>query len=360
MPRRLLLFALAGALGCAGGDLESLHRLLEEDRRAHLETDADLLAEHLADTLISLADGRITVSSRDQVRSAFRSYFAGARYHAWEDEAPPLIRISPGGRMAWVARRVRVDREEPALGGGRRRRRFTGAWTATYERQDGRWRMASVASTFEPDTPGDRILAGAARAVGDSAVKHLESIRATAAAAGPRSRFQVRVTSRRSGEARLDFSGGTRAAIGRHGAWWANPGAEPERLDPARETFLRGHELHLMLLAPETRTRGLAFTGRVAFEGVPALRLTGVDALDGPVELFFRAADSLPLGFRIVDHVRGSGPVTVTVGDWVEREGVRVFRTAEFRQGPELYRYRYTGIDLNPAIGDSAFLAAGR
>jgi hypothetical protein len=55
--------------------------------------------------------------------------------------------------MAWVIRMVRVEREEPAGDGGRRSRKFVSAYTATYERRAGRWRMTTVTSTFLPQPP---------------------------------------------------------------------------------------------------------------------------------------------------------------------------------------------------------------
>ena len=134
--------------------------------------------------------------SREQAREFFREYFSGARYHAWEDVVPPIVRVNPGGRSAWVLRRVRVDREEPALGGRMARRQFTSAWAASYEWRNGRWQMTTVTTTSVPDSPADRILAGAARAIANDGAPPLDAIRAAADAQGPGTRFEVAVTSR--------------------------------------------------------------------------------------------------------------------------------------------------------------------
>jgi hypothetical protein len=98
--------------------------------------------------------------------------------------------------------------------------------------------------------------------------------------------------------------------------------------------------------------RNPAFTGEVALGGTPALRLSGVNSAGTPVELYFTAQDTLPLGMRIDDTLRGAGPVTVVVGDWVLQKSHRVFQRAEFRQGREIFRYRFTAIDINPATAD--------
>jgi hypothetical protein len=137
----------------AGAAHAALDSLLADGRRAHLETDADLLAASLADTFLSIADGAVTVSPRDSVRAMFGRYFKDASYRSWDDVEPPRVVISDDHSLAWVSRVVCVDREEPAPEGGRRRRLFVSAYAATYRwKQDG-WRMTTVTSTFLPDPP---------------------------------------------------------------------------------------------------------------------------------------------------------------------------------------------------------------
>lgn len=122
---------------------------LRRDRRAHLATDAALLAEGLADTVVEVSDGEARIRTRAELESFFRSYFDGAAYEAWEDARAPIVRLSADATQAWVIRTVRVHRREPAAGGDADRR-FTSAYTATYERGDGGWKMTSVTSTFAP------------------------------------------------------------------------------------------------------------------------------------------------------------------------------------------------------------------
>jgi len=131
----------------------AMDSLLADGRRAHLDRDADLLAASLADTLVSIADGAVTASPKDSVRAMFGRYFTDASYNHWDDVAPPRIIISDDNSLAWVSRVVCVDREEPAPEGGRRRRLFVSAYTATYRWKEDGWRMTTVTSTFLPDPP---------------------------------------------------------------------------------------------------------------------------------------------------------------------------------------------------------------
>ena len=95
------------------GELQALRAILESDRRAHLETDARRLVSNLADTLVDVADGEIAHNLRADVEKSFTEYFESAEYHAWDDITPPIIRMSDDLSMAWVARQVRVERDEP-------------------------------------------------------------------------------------------------------------------------------------------------------------------------------------------------------------------------------------------------------
>lgn len=78
------------------------------------------------------------------------------------------------------------------------------------------------------------------------------------------------------------------------------------------------------------------------------LRLFGVNSAGTPVELSFGARDTLPVGMKIDDTLRDAGPVTTLVSDRVLHQSHRVFQRAEFRQGREVFRYRFTTIEINP------------
>jgi hypothetical protein len=83
----------------------------------------------------------------------FGRYFKDASYGNWDDVEPPRVVISDDHSLAWVARVVCVDHQEPAAEGGRRRRLFVSAYAATYEWKEGGWRMTTVTSTFLPKPP---------------------------------------------------------------------------------------------------------------------------------------------------------------------------------------------------------------
>lgn len=327
-------------------ELVLLRDVLEAERQAHLQRDADALVAHLADTLISLDAGTISEVSRDEMRGAFHQYFSGARYERWEDLEPPRIRLSNDGKMASVARRVSVART--THGEARPGDTFVSSFLATYEMRDGRWQMTSVASTFEAAGRVGEIRARALEAMGGrDALARVGAVRAHALAEGPGGSFEVEVLSHRNGGVRAAWSDGPTMGVepGSAEGWIAGPdGVAP--LDPNMMSFVRGHELHMLAIAPETRLDGLAYTGRVSFRGEPALRLTGVDRRDRPTELFYAPASGLPLGMRLVDESRPErGAVTTTFLEWGDVDGVRLFRGARFEQDDEVFTYRFDRLE---------------
>lgn len=360
-PLRVAPAALLLAVACTDqGDRASLLALLDNERAAHLTADASLLVQSIADTLLTVDAGVVRRQARDEVEASFRDYFSGARYSEWSDVEPPVIRLSADGSLAHVTRVVISDREAPAFGGGRERERFQSAWTATYEHSAGRWRMTSVTSTFLEGPAAAAVVAGALRRLSADGVPRLPGmVRFDASARGPGGEFDVSVQSAADRSLRIDFPPGFSAAITRDDAWLlARPGEPPGPLGDTLISYVRGHDLIMNLLDPESRVGPLHHAGLEEFDGQPALRLHGLDALGGPVELYYAARDTLPLGYRVVDHLRGQGPVTVTVSDWQLVGNVRLPQFAVFTQGAERFEYRMR-LQASEVVDPAAFLRPG-
>jgi len=134
-------------------DQRSLVTVLAEGRRAHLETDVALLVKGVGDELIDISSGVIRRQAHSEVEDLFEQMFDGATYEHWEDTQPPWIKLSADGTLAWVARRVSVSRSSVDADGTKRQSKFVCAYSSTYEKQNGAWKMTSVTSTFLPDSP---------------------------------------------------------------------------------------------------------------------------------------------------------------------------------------------------------------
>jgi hypothetical protein len=137
----------------AAHDLEAARRELlalhESDRRAHFTADAGLLASSAGESLLTVSRGALERVTPAAERRRFEEYFRGARYEAWDDLEPPVVRVSDDGSMAWIVSRLRVKRTAPAPDGALQERSFVYAGIMTYARRDGRWTRTANVSTFE-------------------------------------------------------------------------------------------------------------------------------------------------------------------------------------------------------------------
>jgi hypothetical protein len=140
--------AQPSAARCSAGEeaAAQLRAAHEASRRAHLEGKAELMAPAMADPLLSASNGGLSVIPRDEMIGFFKNYFARVEYLEWSDAAPPVIEVSPDGRMGWMAVKVRartVERAKPEAG----EKAFKSSWIATYRRAGCEWEMTGISSS---------------------------------------------------------------------------------------------------------------------------------------------------------------------------------------------------------------------
>jgi hypothetical protein len=118
------------------------------ERRAHFETDAQLLFADLAGEWTYVRGGAIERIDRGEAIRRFGALLDGAVYHEWDDLEPPIIRIAGDASLAWMITRVQVRYTRPGGDPAEREVRFVYAGIDTYEKRDGRWVRVANVSTF--------------------------------------------------------------------------------------------------------------------------------------------------------------------------------------------------------------------
>lgn len=353
------LAALLTVASCRPADTApTISELLVLDSVAHLAGDAAALASLVGDSLVSVWGGEVTVTARDDVRRNFEAYFGSVDIVVWDEERAPAIVRSPSGSTVTVSRAVRQERDVAVVGGGLRRDTIRLAWTATFERSDGRWYMTTVATTeAEPEPTVAHVLAAARAAVGRSGPGSpgADALRVEASVrwAGPT--YQVALVSAPDGRVRLDFVGDVSLGVGADARWSKAAGAEPLALSDTMETFLRGHDFFLNLVEPGPRVGGLRVAGFSRFEGRDATLVTGTDVLGGVVRLYYGRDDGLPLGYEVEDHGRGGPTVRTSIRGWSEQGSVRTPSAVRFQQAEEVFDYTVTAFEALPSAPDSLF-----
>ena len=117
------------------------------------------------------------------------------------------------------------------------------------------------------------------------------------------------------------------------------------------EAFVRGHELHAIVLAPTSRLSAPSQLANTLFAGRPAMVIEFTDTMNEPVRLYYAVSDTLPLGLQVTWL---DPDVWVTLDGWERRDGLLLFTRAEFRQGNEVFRYTYVEVSIND-VDDAVF-----
>jgi hypothetical protein len=151
--RTTRLVVLTALAACAprtdvSADRAELLRLHELARTAHLDKRPDLMVAPFADTLLDISDGLVSPRTREQNRARFQRYFDRVSFQQWDDIAPPRIRISPDGQMAYVVVQKSVRLTSQASAPQAEHTIF--AWVEIYEKRRGKWTLVAVASTDRP------------------------------------------------------------------------------------------------------------------------------------------------------------------------------------------------------------------
>jgi hypothetical protein len=139
MRRRAAPFVLLVACASSSSDPEG-------DR-------AELLRLHQvprADSVCFVAAGEVTVISPEENRARLQAYFDRSTFQAWDDIAPPVLRISPDGQMAYKIVRKRVKLTALDSSGQPVAEDVVYAWIEIYEKPEGRWVLMALASTDRP------------------------------------------------------------------------------------------------------------------------------------------------------------------------------------------------------------------
>ncbi|MGA8221639.1 MAG: hypothetical protein WB780_08285 [Candidatus Acidiferrales bacterium] len=159
MNRIALVLAVLLGLVCAAparrfAEMESakaeLLALHQADRRAHFARDVDALLSAALVEFIYVRDGKIQTQTKDASRQRFTEYFQGAEFTAWDDLEPPIIHVSPDGRMGWMIVRVKIAYSKTDAAGKKTFEETVCAWMSAYEKSGGKWVHVANASTFEP------------------------------------------------------------------------------------------------------------------------------------------------------------------------------------------------------------------
>ena len=138
--------------GCSDkADLETARKeiisLLEQERKAHFDRNADLFISEFADSMISVNKGTVSVRSEEENKNRIGKYFGSVEFIKWDDMKPPVIKFSSDGSLAYAIIQKQVILSYPDSSGGILIDTTDYAWASIYRKQKGVWKVECNIST---------------------------------------------------------------------------------------------------------------------------------------------------------------------------------------------------------------------
>ena len=127
-------------------ELLALHR---DVMVAHLKSDVDALLAPEADDYVVVSRGEVTRPSKAERAERLGPYLRSTKFEIYEDLVPPVVKVSPDGRLGWVVVQVRAKGVQTQPDGTSAPLEFQSAWIELYEKRGGRWLRTGNASNFK-------------------------------------------------------------------------------------------------------------------------------------------------------------------------------------------------------------------
>ena len=79
---------------------QTILSMLQTERKAHFDRNADLFISEFADSMISVNKGVVSAPTKEQQKERIGKYFGSVQFIKWDDTADPVIRFSDDGSLA--------------------------------------------------------------------------------------------------------------------------------------------------------------------------------------------------------------------------------------------------------------------
>lgn len=131
------------AVGAPSFDEVQVYRLHRRLLAAHCLGDADMIARLSSTQVLSVNNGAMVQLANQSIRDRFSGLFERLDYTAYHDVVTPVIEISEGADLGWIAVNVRAE-GETVLQGTPFENQW--AWLMVVRKENGRWLHAGNAS----------------------------------------------------------------------------------------------------------------------------------------------------------------------------------------------------------------------
>lgn len=130
-------------------DITTLLKSNSTQRQAHLTNNAKMLADEIADTMVTISRGQVYKNSNEEIYARFNNYFKNVEYIKWDDIDEPIINILDNGSFAeMIVKKIIVAKHKTETGEWEKNASLF-SWSANHKKINGEWKIISNSSTRE-------------------------------------------------------------------------------------------------------------------------------------------------------------------------------------------------------------------
>lgn len=116
---------------------------------AHLASDPEMLLEDEKDSYVVANRGAVTHPTKEERRQRLTPYLQATTFTNYSDEIPPVVQVSPDGKLGWVIVQIHAVGTQKAQDGQTHTLEFVSAWIELYEKLNGQWIRTGNVSNFK-------------------------------------------------------------------------------------------------------------------------------------------------------------------------------------------------------------------
>ena len=128
-------------------DYNKLLNLQKQQKKAHLNYNAEMFIDMFDDNIIQIRNGRISSRTKEESLKRVNRYFNSVKFETWDDIEPPIIKISEDGKMAYVIVHKEIILSYMSKDGKENVERNELAWLEVWEKKNDEWKYVAAAST---------------------------------------------------------------------------------------------------------------------------------------------------------------------------------------------------------------------
>jgi hypothetical protein len=130
-----------------GKEEKTIRALLQQERKAHFDRNANLFISEFADSMINVSKGNVNKTSLEENRKRIGAYFGSSRFIKWDDVADPQVRFSDDGSLAYAIVQKQVILSSFDSVGKETIDTTNYAWVSIYRKRAGKWKVETNIST---------------------------------------------------------------------------------------------------------------------------------------------------------------------------------------------------------------------